>query len=189
MVYELNYNRQDLEIDSCRFLNCERRKEKLPPKINMFNKKFGYLTVVSDAIKKENSKDLFYTCLCDCGNIKNIRGISLRTGETKSCGCMSKAIRNDAKKFIGVKYGRLIPFELLEKRSNNNELQYNCQCDCGNTTIVSASKLKNGNTKSCGCLKKEKGAENIHNWHIKNVLPVEQRIINKKNYIKKNIGK
>lgn len=34
--------------------------------------------------------------------------------------------------------------------------KYKCQCDCGNIIIVKADYLKNGTTKSCGCLRKEK---------------------------------
>jgi hypothetical protein len=30
-----------------------------------------------------------------------------------------------------------------------------CYCDCGNSSEVAAYKLKKGNTKSCGCLRKE----------------------------------
>jgi hypothetical protein len=30
-----------------------------------------------------------------------------------------------------------------------------CLCECGNRTIVRAAALKNGNTKSCGCLSRE----------------------------------
>ena len=32
---------------------------------------------------------------------------------------------------------------------------YTCRCDCGTETTVSARALKSGNTKSCGCLRKE----------------------------------
>lgn len=34
-----------------------------------------------------------------------------------------------------------------------NEWVWICKCDCGNTTNVRISKLKNGTTKSCGCFK------------------------------------
>lgn len=34
---------------------------------------------------------------------------------------------------------------------------YLCRCDCGNTTVVIASRLTGGITRSCGCL----GAENL----------------------------
>ena len=33
--------------------------------------------------------------------------------------------------------------------------QWNCLCKCGNTTVVGTSSLKSGNTKSCGCYRKE----------------------------------
>lgn len=32
---------------------------------------------------------------------------------------------------------------------------WNCLCECGNTKRIEASSLKNGTTKSCGCLQKE----------------------------------
>lgn len=63
------------------------------------------------------------------------------------------------KEFIGKRFGRLTVISLNEekikeeKRKNNKtRIYYNCLCDCGNTTIAEKGKLKNGNTKSCGCL-------------------------------------
>ena len=34
-----------------------------------------------------------------------------------------------------------------------------CECDCGNKKEIRASELLNGGTKSCGCLRSEKGRE------------------------------
>jgi len=45
-----------------------------------------------------------------------------------------------------------------------------CLCDCGNTTKVMTHKLICGNTKSCGCLRKEKSKENI-----KKTLPINTK--------------
>ena len=53
----------------------------------------------------------------------------------------------------GDRYGRL--FVINRQPSPDSGSRWLCQCDCGNTTIVRASTLKNGTTKSCGCLRKE----------------------------------
>lgn len=47
------------------------------------------------------------------------------------------------------KYGRL---KVLKVQKNN---KVKCICDCGNVAEVRMSQLKNGKTKSCGCLRKE----------------------------------
>lgn len=55
-------------------------------------------------------------------------------------------------KFIdltGQKYNKLTVIERVE--SKNRHSQWRCLCECGNETIVSSDKLKNGHTKSCGC--------------------------------------
>lgn len=39
-------------------------------------------------------------------------------------------------------------------RKASFRLYYRCLCDCGEETTVEGSKIKNGHTKSCGCIKK-----------------------------------
>lgn len=54
---------------------------------------------------------------------------------------------------IGQRFGRLIVIiEVETKKSRRHVL---CQCDCGQPTIVAVQELRKGNTKSCGCLRKE----------------------------------
>lgn len=55
----------------------------------------------------------------------------------------------------GQRFGKLTIVEQVGKDKYYRKL-YLCKCDCGNTTIVNENKLKTGNTKSCGCLKKER---------------------------------
>ena len=45
---------------------------------------------------------------------------------------------------------------VIERASNTKggSARWKCKCDCGNETIVSASNLKTGAVKSCGCLRK-----------------------------------
>lgn len=52
----------------------------------------------------------------------------------------------------GQRFGNLTVIEEYPERKRGL-VQWVCQCDCGNTTIVPGSYLKNGNTKSCGCMK------------------------------------
>ncbi len=51
------------------------------------------------------------------------------------------------------KYNNLLVLEPLYKY--RREWVWSCFCDCGNTTKVRVSKLKNGTTKSCGCHKQK----------------------------------
>lgn len=49
---------------------------------------FGKLTVTSFS-HTENAKS-YWNCLCDCGNRIVVKGSSLKTGNTLSCGCLKK---------------------------------------------------------------------------------------------------
>lgn len=53
----------------------------------------------------------------------------------------------------GYRFARLTVSNL--SRTSRQGAFWNCQCDCGNMTVVAAASLKRGNTKSCGCLREE----------------------------------
>lgn len=66
-------------------------------------------------------------------------------------------------KFIdrtGQKFGRLTLIERVEN-NKSNQVQWKCRCDCGKEVIVKSYSLTTGQTKSCGCLKKEQNYINI----------------------------
>ena len=52
------------------------------------------------------------------------------------------------------KFGRLTVLEIAGKTSRGIIL-WKCSCSCGNIKVVSGSKLTIGNTRSCGCYRKE----------------------------------
>lgn len=58
-------------------------------KIDMIGKRFGRLTVIEQSDDTEPGRPR-YLCRCDCGNERVVRGISLRKGDTQSCGCIKK---------------------------------------------------------------------------------------------------
>ena len=68
--------------------------------------KFGRLTVISraeDYIDPKGNKTICWLCKCECGKTVVTRGGRLKSGHTKSCGCMKHA----PEPFIGgaIKHG------------------------------------------------------------------------------------
>lgn len=69
--------------------------------IDLTGQKYGRLTVikrVQDYISPNGNHYLKWLCRCDCGNEKTVFGCSLRSGDTKSCGCYSKEIQGKRNK-------------------------------------------------------------------------------------------
>lgn len=65
----------------------------------------------------------------------------------------------------GQKYNSLL---VLERIPNTSPIKWRCLCDCGNECIVNGTYIRNGHTKSCGCLQKQKTAE-MGRKNIKNL--------------------
>lgn len=62
----------------------------------------------------------------------------------------------------GQTFGRLTVIKRAEpavQPAGQKKLQYLCKCSCGNTVTVRVDNLKKGHTKSCGCLKRERGIQ------------------------------
>jgi hypothetical protein len=55
--------------------------------MEMIGKKFGRLTVVSEAKRGTQRR---WNVICDCGISKEVYGGNLRNGSTQSCGCLQK---------------------------------------------------------------------------------------------------
>lgn len=60
----------------------------------------------------------------------------------------------------GLKFGRLTPIKIAYNNNKNRYNHWECLCDCGNIVVVRSSRLKTGNTKSCGCLQSETSRKN-----------------------------
>lgn len=59
---------------------------------------------------------------------------------------------------VGKKFGNLV-VQKLAYRGKDSKKYWECQCGCGRVCLVQESHLKNGHTKSCGCLRKKKDDE------------------------------
>ena len=58
--------------------------------IDLTGQKFGKLTALYRGEKAERGRSVKWYCLCDCGNYCWIGSNALRTGNSKSCGCLKK---------------------------------------------------------------------------------------------------
>ena len=56
---------------------------------DLTGRKFGRLTVISNGDTAKNG-DIQWWCQCDCGNkeLSIVRTYNLKSGHTRSCGCM-----------------------------------------------------------------------------------------------------
>lgn len=70
--------------------NCHTKQTSL---IDMTGKTYNWLTVLERDLSPAHmghENDAYWICRCNlCGSIKSIRGISIRKGLTKSCGCIN----------------------------------------------------------------------------------------------------
>lgn len=59
-------------------------------------------------------------------------------------------------------FGRLTALQLYSQKDKNTRRKWLCSCSCGNTKVASEADLVVGDTKSCGCIRKEMAFN--HNW-------------------------
>lgn len=57
---------------------------------DLTGQRFGKLVVCERAKNKKQDGRAWWTCLCDCGNKKEIKGHDLISGRIKSCGCLRR---------------------------------------------------------------------------------------------------
>ena len=166
-------------------------------KIDLVGQHFGRLTVIERLGRRSKKRDTYWLCQCNCGGQKEVSTYSLRSGHTKSCGCLEQENKRKRKTqvddYIGKRYGHLLILEEAEV-SENGKVKVRCQCDCGNITVCFLDDLKQGNTKSCGCYRVSlvKGLTKTHGMSDTRLFKVwclmHQRCYNINNPQYKNYG-
>lgn len=137
----------------------------------LIGKTFNRLTIVS--LDKIVRSQPYYRCICECGNIKVIRYDALKSGKTKSCGCLLKETNSTkaknmhkfkdkdfyikkAKEHIGEIFNKL---KIIDVIKNNKYIYMVCKCECGIISNKMYADLKSGKVKSCGCYQKEQASK------------------------------
>ena len=124
----------------------------MPKLINEVGNKYGRLTVIERA--QTNKKGVYWHCLCECGNEIDVLAASLRSGNTKSCGCLQKEKASQSLIDLSGKiFGTLQVLKRDETKPKGHQqpVYWICKCECGNIISVLGSHLKSGHTSSCGC--------------------------------------
>ena len=133
-------------------------------RIDCIGQKFNHLTVL-EMLYKYKGNQTYARCMCDCGQETIAYMGNIKSGKTKSCGCIEKLSRvgrlNHEKNLIGKQFGHLTVIKLTDKRYSNGGVGWLCECDCGNKIIVRSGNLIRGKTRSCGCNKKSKYEEYV----------------------------
>lgn len=93
---------------------------------------------------------------CECGNEKEISNAYVKSGHTKSCGCLQSI--QSPEKLIGNKYGFLTCLEYVGKMADGTHLG-KFLCECGNTKNIKIYEVLKGQVKSCGCYKNKQIGE------------------------------
>lgn len=117
--------------------------------------------IKSNEIKKFNNK---FLCKCQCGNVISVCANQIAKNRPLSCGCKEIRYSED---LIGRQFGDwTVISENLERRqydrdnNKNYKTYWNCRCICGKVKAVSASHLKSGRSKGCGCRKAKEQSKN-----------------------------
>ena len=117
-------------------------------KLDLMGQRFGRLVVIAPH-ENVNGRTA-WLCQCDCGVLISVRTSDLRSGHTKSCGCL----KGNKKNLVGQKFGELTVISVIpNKRSKEGSQYWLCQCSCGKQIEVKTNHLTTGNTKSCGCVR------------------------------------
>jgi len=126
---------------------------------------FGRLTV----LRKDENRKYHYICKCNCGNPNevSIGQRSLFKNLTQSCGCLFRETtsKNNLKDITGQTFGNLTVLGRDYSRPNR-PVHWLCKCSCENEAIVSVvgQNLKNGHTRSCGCIFESEIASKIKQY-------------------------
>ena len=128
--------------------------------VSLSGKYFTKIFVLNYAYTKD--RRAYWNCLCSCGNKLIIRGSSLTSKNTTSCGCIQRSRAADnLQNLSGKLFGELTVISRAPNKNKNKNTFWLCKCNCGKTVVVNAASLKRGATKSCGHLKFKSASETL----------------------------
>ena len=122
---------------------------------DLMGQQFGKLTVTGRDTEATGKP---WICVCSCGNKKLASSNHLMNGDVSSCGCLRSEIK--IKDLTGQRFGNLVAVRRTGKQKYRSQV-WECRCDCGNVSEVTAGNLRSGTTRSCGCAGDESRIESM----------------------------
>jgi hypothetical protein len=123
--------------------------------------RFGRWVVLDNTLQGAPGKRRFVMCKCDCGTEKLADVYCMKYGKSVSCGCLLRESYQaccTVRLTPGTRFVRLTILEDSADGGINRVVR--CRCDCGNVIVVLIRGIVRGNTKSCGCLRRETMGKN-----------------------------
>lgn len=154
------------ETRSCGCLHRESaRRQGKARAVDLIGQTFGKLTVIKRAknyVSPKGAVGSRWRCRCSCGTEVVISRVNLGVRST-SCGCALREInaRRAAEQFglTGQVFGRLTVLgrgdDYHMPSTGKPFARWRCRCECGLEVDVTTSNLRQGRTRSCGCLQRE----------------------------------
>lgn len=110
-------------IVSCGCYHKQKSKEAIHIQ-DLTGQHFGKLKVIK-LNRVGKGRNAYWECFCDCGNISIVRADSLKSGLTKSCGCLSESyIALELKKYYAVNYNAIAEYKIVRNPKTNQYLPY-----------------------------------------------------------------
>ena len=136
-------------LTSGRTKSCGCLEEKNRRKFNdLTNMPFGRLKAIAPTDQRIDG-NVVWECICECGNTAYVSSRNLLRKDTQSCGCILEEKRD----ITDQHFGQLVALYPDENSPKGRPQKWICRCElCKKLCSVSISNLRNGHTKSCGCL-------------------------------------
>lgn len=110
-------------------------------KLDLIGKRFGKLLIIKYSGVNKNGKSM-WLCRCDCGNKKIILGYRLRSGNTKSCGCL--VLKHNHSKIGKISKTYMVWGSMIQRCANPKNKAYKNYGERGITVCKRWSNKKDG---------------------------------------------
>lgn len=123
----------------------------------IIGKKYKKLLVLS--FNRQEGKNTFWNCLCDCGKNVVIKrsSFSINTRKVSSCGCAKNQrpigrLNKTFEDLTGKTFGNFKVKEFVGKKKRDKANFWKCECVCGKEVLLKTAIIINQIRESCGCI-------------------------------------